>query len=118
MARTGGSAWLNPSSSAKLVKEVLEMDAAIKKADEQIAFVLQNKEALRAYEMRQLALWDYASTVGLAREEGLEEGKAEGRKEGKEETIRDLARNLKALGDPLDKIAQVTGLSPDQIKDL
>jgi hypothetical protein len=44
-----------------------------------------------------------------ARREGLAEGEAK---------LREAARKLKALGDPVDKIAGVTGLTPDEIKKL
>jgi predicted transposase/invertase (TIGR01784 family) len=39
----------------------------------------------------------------------------EGRQEGRQERDVEIARTLKALGDPFEKIAQVTGLSPDKI---
>jgi predicted transposase/invertase (TIGR01784 family) len=43
--------------------------------------------------------------------EGIQEGMMKGKLEGKLE----VARNLRVSGIPLDKIALVTGLSPDEI---
>jgi predicted transposase/invertase (TIGR01784 family) len=119
-------AWLNPDSPAELVREVVNMDDAIRRADEQISYVLQDKEALRAYEMRQMALSDLTSAVNYAREEGIKEGKEEGQKEGIKEGLQagmekgrmEMARKMKAIGIPVKQIAAVSGLSPEQIKGL
>jgi predicted transposase/invertase (TIGR01784 family) len=93
-----------------LVEEVMKMDAAIQKAAEKMEYVTIDKEALRAYQMREMALSDWTSGLNHARETGWEEG----RKEGKWE----VARILKALGDPVEKIAQATGLSVEDIAKL
>ena len=56
---------------------------------------------------------------GLA--EGRAEGRAEGLKEGlekKAEAIREIARNLVSKGMPLKEIAEVTGLSHEELKRL
>jgi predicted transposase/invertase (TIGR01784 family) len=86
-------------------------------------YVTIDKEALRAYQKRELALSDWTSGLNHARETGWEEGRQEGektglkkgRQEGREEGKWEVARILKALGDPLEKIAQATGLSIDEI---
>lgn len=50
--------------------------------------------------------------------EGLEEGRAEGLEEGEKKGIFKTAKNLLALGLPLETIIQATGLSEDEIKRL
>ena len=50
--------------------------------------------------------------------EGREEGLAEGREEGIEENKRETARKMKALGMTADVIAQVTGLSVEEVNEL
>lgn len=52
------------------------------------------------------------------REEGRKEGREEGRKEGANSRNRELARALLKFGDSIEKIAQVTGLSPEEINAL
>jgi len=52
------------------------------------------------------------------REQGLAEGRAEGRAEGKEENRRENAKKMKALGISEAIIAQVTGLTIEQIDSL
>jgi hypothetical protein len=51
-----------------------------------MSYICNDKEALRAYQMREMALSDWTSGVNHARREGREEG------------LRDAARNLKAMG--------------------
>ena len=61
-----------------------------------------------------LAQKDFAVKEALAkgRTEGLAEGEAKGRTEGKRET----AKKLLSLGDPIEKISIVTGLSHKEIQ--
>jgi predicted transposase/invertase (TIGR01784 family) len=90
------------------------MDVAIQKAQERLAFVANDKEALREYHMREMALSDWTSGVNHARREGKAEGRTEGRQEGQKE----IARRLKARGRPLEEIAEDTGLDVETIRRL
>ncbi|MDR1058708.1 MAG: hypothetical protein LBL43_04085 [Treponema sp.] len=82
------------------------MDTAIQKAQERLAFVANDKEALREYHMREMALSDWASGVNHARREGRQEGQKE------------IARRLKSRGRPLKEIAEDTGLDMETIRGL
>ena len=53
-----------------------------------------------------------------ARREGLAEGRAEGRSIGLAEGVKQTAKILKQLGDSVQKIIQVTGLSKEEIEKL
>jgi predicted transposase/invertase (TIGR01784 family) len=86
------------------------MDAGIQKAQERLEFVKNDKEALREYHMREMALSDWTSGVNHARREGRKKGRVEGQKE--------IARNLKADGVPAEQIAKWTGLAEAQINEL
>jgi predicted transposase/invertase (TIGR01784 family) len=82
-------AWLDASSPAGLVAEVVKMDSAIETANERMVYVTGDKEAIRAYEMRQMGLSDYTSAMNYARGEGHRIGREEGREEGcNEERLR------------------------------
>jgi predicted transposase/invertase (TIGR01784 family) len=115
-------AWLDQDSPQGLVEEAVKMDRGIQKAEARVAHISQDKEALQAYEMRQMALSDWTSGVNHARREGIKEGmKAgikEGMKAGEEQKAVEIARNLKAVGVPLGQIAQGTGLTEAQIREL
>ncbi|GHV72133.1 hypothetical protein AGMMS49928_27950 [Spirochaetia bacterium] len=99
-------AWLDRDSPRELVEEVVKMDNAIGKAEERAAYVSSDKEALRAYEMRQMALSDWTTANNRARREGMREG------------VIDVAQKLKAMGISISQIAQGTGLTEDQIRKL
>jgi predicted transposase/invertase (TIGR01784 family) len=49
-------------------------NTAIRKAEEKMAYVSNDKEALRVYQMREMAMSDWTSGINYAREEGIREG--------------------------------------------
>lgn len=82
------------------------MDTAIYKANEKMAFLANDKETLRLYNMREMAQIDYNSGMRKARDEGKIEGKIE------------TARNMIADGEPIEKIIRYTGLTKESIENL
>jgi predicted transposase/invertase (TIGR01784 family) len=72
-----------------------------------MAYIASDKEALRAYQMRAMALSDLTSGLNHAREEGLREGVQQGRRE--------IAAAMKQRGVPVDQIVEYTGLSPEEV---
>jgi predicted transposase/invertase (TIGR01784 family) len=96
------------------VEEIIKMDMAIQKAEEKLVYVASNKEALRAYQMREMALSDWASGINHARLEGRQEGRLESRLERQGE----IASKMKKRGVPIDQIAEDTGLSVEDIAKL
>jgi predicted transposase/invertase (TIGR01784 family) len=107
--------WLDQESPEVLVEEAMKMDGAIRKAEEKMAYVASDKEALRAYQMRAMALSDWTSGLNHAREEGLQRGIQRGRLEGRQEGKLEIASAMKKSGVPVDQIAGYTGLSPEEI---
>jgi hypothetical protein len=75
---------------------------AISKAQERFDFVIQDKEFLRNYEMREMALSDWTTGINTA----------------KEETQIEIARKLKGRGRPLEEIVEDTGLDLETIESL
>jgi predicted transposase/invertase (TIGR01784 family) len=67
-----------------------------------MVYVTGDDEAIRAYEMRQMALSDYTSAINYARDEGMAKGIEKGTLE--------IARKMKNAGRPLSEIAEFTGL--------
>jgi predicted transposase/invertase (TIGR01784 family) len=94
------------------------MDTAIQKADAKIRRVLSDKEAFRAYQMREQAMSDYTSTINFARREGIREGERKGILKGKRETSVTIAKEMKANNLPFDTIQKCTGLSMEEIERL
>ena len=113
--------WLtffDQNISEDQLKELIDMDAAIYKANEKLTFLANDKEALRLYHMRELAQIDYNSGMRRAKDEGKKEGKKEGRIEGKKEGKIETARNLKEMNMPHEQIAKATGLTLEEIRNL
>ena len=105
--------WLSffdKNTSDDTLKEVLDMDMAIRKANEKMAFLSSDKESLMLYQMREMALSDFTSGMNYAREEGI--------KEGKIERDIEIAKNALMEGSSINFIAKITGLAIDKIKEI
>jgi predicted transposase/invertase (TIGR01784 family) len=102
--------YLTDKSRRKKINEVLKCEEGIAMAGE-VLLKISKDEAERA---RLLSEYKYVvdtqSKVVTARREG--------RKEGLEKGVKEVARNLKAIGEPVEKIARVTGLSESAIESL
>lgn len=93
---------------------------------EQAEIAQYSPEERQDYEESLKNFRDWYSALKTAekkgRKEGLEEGRAEGRakglEEGEKKGVFKTAKNLLALGLPLETIIQATGLSEDEIKRL
>ena len=79
-------------------------------------------EERRGYEASMKDYWDYYSTMKTAADKaearGRAEGRVEGRAEGRAEEKQDNARKMKQLGASAEFIAQVTGLTLEEIENL
>jgi predicted transposase/invertase (TIGR01784 family) len=106
--------WLNRRSPPELVAEVVKMDNAIQAANERMVYVTGDKEAIRAYERRQMALSDYTSAINYARSTGM----AKGRKKGRTEERLEIAHKMKEMGDSIKKIHTITGLPIETIEQI
>jgi flagellar biosynthesis/type III secretory pathway protein FliH len=107
-----------------------EPEPALKKAMSVLEFLSQDEQARQRYIDRQKFLWDEASMIEGAREEGLKKGLEEGIqkgiqkgikegiKEGEAESKRKIALNMLSLGIELDIIIKATGLTPVEIEEL
>jgi len=91
------------------------MDDAIMTAEERMTYVTEDKEAMRAYWRRQMAITDRVGELRFAREEGFGEGKLEGFNSGKVEGFGEgvneskmaIARNLLAKGSTVEFVHEV-----------
>jgi predicted transposase/invertase (TIGR01784 family) len=104
------------------------MDIAIQKAQQKITFVSRDKEALRAYQMREMALSDFTSGINGARKEGREEGIAIGEQQGIARGIaigqqqgiaigqQQVILNLSQSGLSAAEIARLAGLSNEDVE--
>jgi hypothetical protein len=84
------------------LQEVIKMDSAINKAYERLNFVTQDKEFLRNYHLREMAMSDWTTGVNTAIEKRLIE----------------VAKNSLNKGLPMELIHEITGLDIETIQSL
>jgi predicted transposase/invertase (TIGR01784 family) len=106
-------------SPAELIEEVLSMDTAIRAAQEKMALIMRDPGLLHAYDLYEQTRMDYQIGIKGARLEGERKGRLAGIQEGRlagiQEGRREMARNMKADGEVVEKIIRYTGLSTDEI---
>jgi len=113
--------WLtffDQNISEDTLKELIDMDAAIQKANEKMVFLANDKEILRQYNLREMAQIDYNSGMAKAKKEGMAEGRAEGKAEGKAESKIEIARTAMNMGIDIDMIIKLTGLTREVVEGL
>lgn len=99
--------------------EVLKMnEPGLTKAMDTLQYLSQDTEARRLYEARQKYLHDEASMLEGAKQVGMREGMKEGMKEGLKKGVIEVAKNMLELKMDITTIANVTGLSEDEISKL
>jgi predicted transposase/invertase (TIGR01784 family) len=109
--------FLRDDISDETLKELLDMDKDIKKAEERLEYLSSYPKTLALYRAREKSLHERANMISSAMEEGREKGRKEGREEGKEEEKIKIARSLLDILD-MEIIALKTGLSIEQVKRL
>lgn len=100
----------------------------INKTVKELNKLSQNPEEVAKYEEREWSIMRYNVEMDtnreLGKEQGRKEGKKEGRKEGRkigiEEGKRDkeieIVKKLNSLNTPIEKIAEIVGLSTEEVK--
>ena len=91
------------------------MDTAIDKANERLNFVSQDKDFLRTYHLREMAMSDLTTAVNTGFERGFEKGFEMGLERGVE---KEIAKNLLHEGMSLEIIQKVTGLDMETIRSI
>jgi predicted transposase/invertase (TIGR01784 family) len=99
-------AWCDEKSSTELVEEVVKMDMAINIAQSQMDLIRRDPAMLRAYEGYEKAQWDWNSGMYDSEQIGLQKG------------IQKVAKRALAKGFSLEAIADLTGLSEQEVRNL
>jgi predicted transposase/invertase (TIGR01784 family) len=102
--------FLDVNTPEKTLREVIQMDSAISKANERLNFVTQDKEFLRNYHLREMAMSDWTTGINTATEKGIVKGAMQKQIE--------IARNSLNEGLPIEIIHKITGLDFETIKSL
>ena len=111
-------AYFDRSSPPELLEEIIAMDTTIRMASAKHAFVMQDDEAYETYWMRLKAQMDLSSQLQYAKDEGMAEGIEQGITQGRIVEKLEIARRMKEMGDPIEKICVITGLSLEALEEL
>jgi predicted transposase/invertase (TIGR01784 family) len=115
-------AFFNKNTNVQTLKKIIMMDTGIAKAQEKILFVSRDRDALRAYRIREKAMSDYTSGINDARREGIAIGEQRGKQKGiaigEQKTLARYVSKLSQKGMALKEIAELTDLSPEEVDDL
>ena len=117
--------WLSFFKGSQEMKEEIAMESsAFKEAFEEIRKLSMDPDTVQLAISREIALRDHLQRLEDAENRGKAEGKVEGKAEGKAEGLEEGEKNariemtlkLHAISSPLSFIAEVTGLSVEEIK--
>nr|WP_269205798.1 Rpn family recombination-promoting nuclease/putative transposase [Clostridium botulinum] len=117
--------WLtffNKDIPNEKLKELMEMDKDIKKAEERLEYLSSDEKTIEIYKAREKSLHERANMINGAKEEGRREGIQQGIQQGRNEGIQQVAintaKNLLMMGMDSETISKVTGLSIEEVKSL
>jgi predicted transposase/invertase (TIGR01784 family) len=74
-------------TSPGILEEILKMDTTIAKVQEKLVRISSDKETMRMYRMREMALSDYTTNINGARAEGRVEGERIGEQRARQEFL-------------------------------
>lgn len=108
----------------ELLEMACEKNEKVRRAVENYEVLTGDEEVKRLAEIRLMAKLEEKSALDCAREEGeergreigREEGKAAGRKLGEEQKQKEIAKKMKEQKMPIKQIAEITGLSEEEIE--
>ena len=112
------------------VKEAMEKNKEIKKAQEELEYLSGDEEARRIAELREKAIRDEITNLEGARAEGKALGKTEGEVIGEERGRKigeikgmkkektEIAKKMKEENIPMKQIEKITGLTKEEIENL
>ena len=90
----------------------------VKKAKSVLHVMSKDEELKRLAELKEKWERDEKSAQAAWKEEGLEEGIEKGRREGRREEKVSIAKNMKKNKFTTEQIAQITGLSKEEIEEI
>ena len=110
--------YANDENYKDSVQEICESEEGIIMAENLYRHATKEEREAAWAESRMMFQHDIASLREDGRKEGLAEGEAIGLEKGAAQKQREIAKNLKHAGIPVDVIAENTGLTTEEIEDL
>lgn len=110
--------FLNKDVPEEKLKELMEMDKDIKRAEKRLEYLSSDKETIEIYKAREKSLHERANMINGARKEGEKIGEQRGIQRGIQKRDIELIRNSLENGLTLDLISSITGRSIEEIKEI
>jgi len=90
----------------------------VKKAEKELEYLSGDEETRRLAELREKAIRDELAAIAQAKEEGRSEGLSEGRNQGINQGKIIVAKKMLAKKMDINLIAEMTGLTKEEIEKL
>ena len=114
--------YISDKEKRDKMNEILEQEEGIAMASQVLVSISRDEHERARLLSEYKYIVDTQSKVVQAerdgRRKGWRKGLHKGRRKGKREGILEIARTLKSIGDPVEKISRVTGLSAEEIAKL
>lgn len=94
----------------------IKKNKIIKKAVEIVDTMSMDPKEWELYRSRQMAILNYNIGMQNSRKQGEEIGEKRGKEIGKKEEKIEIAKKMLELGDGIEKVSLVTGLTKEEIK--
>ena len=109
--------FLEKDISDNTLKELIELEPVIQKAENKIEYISSDTKAMELYWNRETSLHERANMINSAMDRGLEKGREEGREEGEKIKAIEIAKNLLDVLDN-NTISLKTGLTVNEVEGL
>ena len=110
--------YLTDEGKRDKINEIVKTEEGISMASEVLMTISRDEEERERLLYEESQLMAYYSDLEYAIDEGLQKGEAIGLEKGEQKKSKEIARKLKARGQPLDEIVEDTGLDLETIKSL
>ena len=108
--------WLIDGSKEEKVKMSAKENEEIDKTVKELNKLSKDPEEVAKYEEREWSIMRYDVEMKTNRELGEKEGEARGKMEGRKEKEVEIIKRLNFLNTPIEKIAEIVGLSTEEVK--
>lgn len=110
--------FLRDDISEKTLKELIDMDKEIKKAEKTLEYLSSDPKTIELYRAREKALHERANMISSAKEEGIKQGIKQGIERGEQQKEILIVKNLLSMGMDTDFIAKASGLDEERIEEI
>ena len=110
--------FLREDISTEELKDLMDMDVDIKKAEEKIEYLSSDPKIIERYKSRERSLHERANMISSAKDEGVIEGITIGVEKGATENAIKVAQRMLKRGDSVEDVVDISDLSKEEVLEL